>query len=52
MSAMASEITRVTIVYSVAVQVQNKENIKVSRHWPLCGEITVQKISNAENVSI
>ena len=35
-----------------------KENIKARRHWPLCGEFTVdrwipaQMASNAENVSI
>ena len=37
---------------------QMKENIKASRHWPLCGEFTgtsefpAQTASNAENVSI
>ena len=37
---------------------RSKENTKVPRHWPLCGEITgadefpAQKASNAENVSI
>ena len=37
---------------------QIKENIKVPRHWPLCGEFTgtgefpAQMASNAENVSI
>ena len=50
MSAMASQITQ------RFVQVQIKENIKVSRHWPLCGVITgqfpVQRIGNAENFSI
>ena len=32
--------------------VQIKENIKVPRHWPLCGEFPAQMASNAENVSI
>ena len=59
MSAMASQITSLTIVYStVFFQVQIKENIKAPRHWPLCGEFTgdrwipAEKTSNAENVSI
>ena len=40
------------------IQTQIKENIKASRHWPLCGEFTgprwipAQMASNAENVSI
>ena len=40
------------------IQAQIKENIKVPRHWPLCGEFTrtgeipAQRVSNAENVSI
>ena len=34
------------------IQVQIKENIKALRHWPLCGEFTALKASNAENVSI
>ena len=40
------------------IQVQIKENIKASRHWPLCGEFTgdrwipAQMASNAENISI
>ena len=39
-------------------QAQIKENIKAPRHWPLYGELTVdrwipvQMASNAENVSI
>ena len=37
MSAMASQITSLTIVYSTA---QIIENIKAPRHWPLCGEFT------------
>ena len=37
MSAMASQITGVSVVYST---VYFKENIKAQRHWPLCGEFT------------
>ena len=40
MSAMASLITSLTIVYSTVIQAQIKENIKAPRHWPLCGEFT------------
>ena len=39
MSAMASQITGVSIVYST-VQAQIKENIKAPCHWPLRGEFT------------
>ena len=54
MSAMASQITSLTIVYSGADQ----ENTKAPRHWPLWGEFTgdrefpAQRASNVENVSI
>ena len=34
--AMASQITSLTIVYSIVI----KENFKAPRHWPLCGEFT------------
>ena len=37
MSAMASQITSLTISYSTS---QIKENIKAPRHWPLCGKFT------------
>ena len=40
MSAMAPEITSLTIVYAAFIQAQIKENMKVPRHWPLCGEFT------------
>ena len=41
MDTMASQITSHTIVYSnMCVQAQIKENIKVPRHWALCGEFT------------
>ena len=40
MSAMASQITSLMIVYSTFIQAQFKENIKAPRHWPLCGEFT------------
>ena len=56
MGTIASQITSLTIVYSIVIQAQIKENIKAPRHWPLCGEITgtgefpAQRASNAENV--
>ena len=37
MSAMASQITGASIVYSTVVQAQIKENIKAPRHWPFRG---------------
>ena len=40
MGAIASQITSLTIVYSIFIQTQIKENIKAPRHWPLCGEFT------------
>ena len=56
MSAMASQITSLAIVYSTVMQ--TKENFKAPRHWPLWQEFTgdrwipAQKASNAENISI
>ena len=38
MSAMVSQITSITIVYSFEAQI--KENTKAPRHWSLCGEFT------------
>ena len=58
MSAMVSQITSLTIVYSVAYSRRIKEYTKAPRHWPLCGEFTGDrwiprtKASNVENVSI
>ena len=58
MGTIASQITSLTIVYSTFIQTQMKENIKASRHWPLCGgftgtgEFPAQMASNAKNVSI
>ena len=44
MGEIVSQITSLTIVYSTVnepfIQAQIKENIKVPRHWPLCGEFT------------
>ena len=40
MSAMVSQITSLTIVYTAIYSAQIKENIKAPRHWPLWGEIT------------
>ena len=58
MSAMAPQITSLTIVYSAVYSGMIKENIKAPRHWPLWGEFTgdwwfpAQRASKAENVSI
>ena len=55
MTPMASQIIGVSIVYST---LKIKENIKVSRHWPLSRELTsdrkfpAQRAGNTENVSI
>ena len=43
MSAMASQITGVSIVYPTVFQAQIKENIKALRHWPLWGEFTCDR---------
>ena len=57
-SAMAFEITVVSIVCSTFFQQQIKENIKAPRHWlcegnpPVTDGFPLQKASNAENVSI
>ena len=40
MSAMASQITTLTIVYATVYLGADKKNIKAPRHWPLCGEFT------------
>ena len=40
MGAMASKITSLTIAAQPFIQAHIKENIKVPRHWPLCGEFT------------
>ena len=43
LSEMASQITSVSIVCSTIysfIRAQIKENIKASRHWPLCREFT------------
>ena len=58
MSAIASQITSLTIVCWNFIQAQIKENIKAPRLWQLCGEFTgdrwvpAQRDSYAENVSI
>ena len=58
MSAMASQITSLTIVYLIVYSGVHQRNIKVPRHWSLCGvftgtgEFPAQMASNAENVSI
>ena len=56
--AMASQITNLTIFYSIVDSGADQRNTKAPRHWPLCGEfpgdrwIPRTKASNAENVSI
>ena len=40
MSAMASQITSLTIVYSTVYSDTDKKNIKAPRHWLLWGEFT------------
>ena len=58
MGTMASQITSLTIVYSTVYSDADQRNIKVPRHWPLCGEFAgtgefpAQMASNAKNVSI
>ena len=56
MGAIASQITSLTIVYSIVIQTQLKENMKAPRQLPFCGEFTgefpAQMASYAENVSI
>ena len=56
MGAIAPQITTLTIVFTHPfIQAQIKENMKAPRHLPLGGEFTsdtIQKASNAENVSI
>ena len=43
MTAMASQITSILIVYSPVIRAHVNENIKALRHWPLCGEFTVDR---------
>ena len=58
MTTLASQLTSLTVVYSIVYSGVNQENIKAPRHWPLCGEVTgtgefpAQRTSNAEKVSI
>ena len=56
MGAIVSQITSLTIVYSTVYSDADKKNIKVPRHWLLCGEFTgefpAHMASNAEIVSI
>ena len=40
MSAMACQITSLTIVYPPFIQAEIRENIKAPCHWPLYGEFT------------
>ena len=38
--AMASQITSLTIVYSIVYSGADQKNIKAPCHWPLWGEFT------------
>ena len=55
---VASQITSLTVVYSIVYSGTDQRNIKAPRHWPLCGEFTgtgefpVKMACNAENGSI
>ena len=40
MDTIASQITSLAIVFSTVYLDIYKKNIKVPRHWPLCGEFT------------
>ena len=40
MGAIASQITSLTIVYSIVYSGADHRNIKAPRHWSLCGEFT------------
>ena len=55
MGTIASQIT-LQLFTQLFIQTQIKENIKATRHWPLCeeftGEFPAQMASDAENVSI
>ena len=58
MTAMASQITRITIINSTVYSGADLGNMKSARHWHLCGnspttgEFPAQMASNAESVSI
>ena len=58
MTTMASQTPASRLFTQPFIQTQIKENIKASRHWPLCGEFTetgefpAQRASYAENVFI
>ena len=58
MSTTASQITSLTVVYSIVHSGADQRKHQAPRHWPLCGEFTetgevpAQRASNAENVSI
>ena len=40
MSAVASQITSLTIVYSIVYSDADQRKHQSTRHWPLCGEFT------------
>ena len=49
MSTMVSQITSLTIVYSIVYYPQIKENNKAPCHWPLCWEFTGDKFDTSDN---
>ena len=55
MTTVASQITSLTVVYSIVYSSADQKTIKVPRYWPLCGEFIgtgefpSQRASNAEN---
>ena len=44
MGTVASQITSLTIVYTTLYSAQIKVNINAPRHWPLCGELTGDRL--------
>ena len=40
MGTIASQITSLTIIYSIVYSDAVQRNIKAPRHWPLCGEFS------------
>ena len=58
MTTIASQITSLTVVYSIVYSDADQRKHQTPRHWPLCGEFTgtgefpAQRASYAENVSI
>ena len=43
MGTIVSQITSLTIVYSIVYSDADQRKIKAPRHWPLCGEFTADR---------